>query len=283
MKPRAPVASYSWINGSVITLQDYNTGTLYHYDVDAKTITRGSDSFIVYLDDEQGAATHSYLMQVVQTDVVVNDVDTMCTPENPCGDPMSAEPTPMFGDTGPSSSEVTFSLSPAERMRRGGKVGTTVEFPNEVFKREKTKGGIRPLSEDFSCSEIASAMILDKITFRQDRTDPLIEMVGAAFFEGANYLAGKLLPPGVIGGAVWLTNHTSGILTSHVKYSVLGTLWNSKGCGSGPVMVSTWNPIGGAGPGPREYLRCVTYPGSITINGQTVNVSIEVCYFEEMK
>lgn len=237
-------------------------------------MTRQSDGLVVYLDEEQGAVTHTLVMQLVQTDNMVNDVDAVCTPENPCGEP-------MFGEETSSDPEVSFTLgTPVKFHRGGGRVGVTVTFPKDI---EKSKGnkGVQQLNEDFSCSEIGSAMILDKVTYRSNRTNPLKHIVATAVGEGISYLAGKVIPPLVWAGAN-VVGAGSGIATSHVKYTMLAGLWNAKGCGNRPVVVSTWNPVGGAGPGPREYLYCQSSPGSLTINGQTISLWIEVCWYEDM-
>jgi hypothetical protein len=268
-----PRAYTSWISGSSITLYDEDYGDAYTLNTETREIRRGSDGAILELTAEQAAAAATAFYGDAIADAVLNGFGSVCSPENPCAEPMGGKAD------GASSSFILTRESTNDRTHHGTTFGATIvgQPPLKPFKSSKKSfdlmagGGI--------CDDIVNAVFQHKLEYASQRTSFLRDGFIQAVLIGAGVAGRRALPAGTFGAARFM-GQIAAAQDRKIAISVLGWMWNSYYCGAQPV---TAGPIvrgagGGSGAG---YLSCHTETWAISFDGgnRWERISVEICDF----
>ena len=269
-----PPSNYaSYISGNVVTIFDELDGESYTLNTDTREITRGSDGAILGLDAQQTAAAATAFYGDAIADAVLNDFSNVCSPENPCGEPMS-------GTVDGSSGFVLTKESEDTRTHRGNRFGVSpIGSPSVKPFRSSSKSF--DLMSGGTCSDIINAVFQGRLDYSAHRTD----FVRDGFIYGVLVAGGavtrRILPWGTLGAARFM-DKIAVSQDRRIAVSILGWMWNSYYCGSqqvtaGPVIRS----FGGSYAGTGSYLACHSESWLISFDGGKTSsrVSVEVCEY----
>lgn len=276
--PKRPLGDLSWIDGNIISIVDDATGVSYSYNADAQTLTR-SDGVVVLLSESQAAETINQFLNVYDADRTFVDFGAVCTPENPCPEPMLAEPG-TFGDGGQPLSSIVIGLDSAhETIKNNGRhFGITVSLPKELTKTSKKPKGSIPAYFDGYCGDLVTALNGSRISWGNTRTGWVKAVFTAAVGEGIQTFGGWVLGAGIWSSSVILTAGVEAV-TENVQTKILGTLWNSHECSQRNVYVGRIFSSGGPTSG---VLHCDRTSGWITFDGSHYYlISYDNCYYSQ--
>jgi hypothetical protein len=269
-----PPSNYaSYVSGNVVTIVDDLYGESYTLNTETREITRGSDGSILELDAQQTAAAASAFYGDAIADAVLNDFSNVCSPENPCGEPMG-------GTLDGTSGFVLTKESEDSRTHRGNRFGVS-PIGSPAAKSFRSSSKSFDLMSGGICSDIINSVFQGRANYDSNRTDFVREGFVTGILIGTGAVARRALPAGTVQAARFMEKIATA-QESRIAVSILGWMWNSYYCGSQPV---TAGPVirgfGGGNGGSTGYLECHFENWLISFDaGKTFSrISVEVCEF----
>jgi hypothetical protein len=212
----------------------------------------------------------------MEGDDMTQAFDTACSPENPCGEPMFAEPGECCTEGGPESLTVTIDWSSGKRAHG---FGQEVIMPRQKMFRS-SRPGISPLFFDGYCSDIIMAVTGNRMALQNTRTHVAKELFAGTLSEVGNWAAGWVVPSGTLGAGA-ITTLGVEYIPHKVDLTILKTLWNSHSCSERSFVVGDYF-LPGSSTVPTSLtpeLECNEYPATFYFLGDYIHTAVRVCAY----
>ena len=282
--PALPRNLWSTTDGSRVSLTDEYDGETYTLNTDTREITRQSDGAILELDLEQAAVAATAFYGNVVADAVLNGFGDACPPEHPCAEPMSSTPGAVgIGDDSPLgfSGLILQKESEGTRTHRSGRFGASLvgSLPANPYKSLRNSATI--MSGDI-CSDIINSVLQSRLDYSTNRTSFIKEGFLTGVTVGGGILLRMTLPAGTISAARFIGNAVAA-QEGRIAISVLGWMWNSYFCGSGPVTAGPVIRGFGGEAGTTMSLTCHWESWLISFDGgkKFERINVDVCEFQQ--